>query len=236
MRLVEAEDAFNEVVQSVATGGDRPRRSLRIGAAASILMGLLPELIDALEPGTSPVIRQAGEAEQARGFADGQLDVGLQRTRGERREGFIPLPPEPLYVARRASGGSVKAPESLPLAHFAGSRFLIFRREVAPVAYDAIISVIRRSGARFPIVHYYTDEGDFLGKVACGEGIGIVPESLTRITAAALRYARIVDPGATTPLSIRYAPDSAVVRSAAFALAERATALRVRPRRDDPRC
>ncbi|AGZ40673.1 LysR family transcriptional regulator [Actinoplanes friuliensis] len=129
-----------------ATAGDS---LLRIGVPLEFPPTLLPNALKALsgsDPGTRTTVRHLSSAAQLDALRDGELDLGLLRTRPPDRDlDAIEVVEEPLGVLLSASerpGG----PDGVRLAALAGLDWVGFPRADSPIWYDEVTAVLRSHG------------------------------------------------------------------------------------------
>ncbi|MDR6416449.1 LysR family substrate-binding domain-containing protein [Pseudarthrobacter sulfonivorans] len=80
--------------------------------------------------------------------------------------------------------------------------FVMFPRSLAPVAYDAIIRVCVLSGFSPRVTQEASNDQAFLGIVACGLAVAIVPELSVHIKRAGTTAVPLVDESAFSPLAV----------------------------------
>lgn len=129
-----------------ATAGDS---LLRIGVPLEFPPTLLPHALKAVsesDPQTRTVVRHLSSAAQLDALRDGELDLGLLRSRPPDRElDAIEVVEEPLEVLLSASeqfGG----PNGVRLAALAGLDWVSFPRADSPAWHDEITAVLRSHG------------------------------------------------------------------------------------------
>lgn len=222
-RLLDSEAHVKEAAQSMATRESANLRPVRIGAAITLLLGFLPQVLESMT-GILPLIRQMGGTAQELAFERGELDIGLQRVWDDTRPGLIAIGVEPLYLACNIRHPLARE-TSVSLSQLTDDRLLMFHREAAPQAYDAIMKAVSRGGLRRPMMRLYEDEAEFLGLVSCGVGLGVVPQSLMQIGGVGIAFVRVADSAAVTPITIRYDQMDATATEIAHRLAESARAV-----------
>jgi len=128
-----------------ATAGDS---LLRIGVPLEFPPALLPHAVKALsesDPGTRTAVRHLASAAQLDALRDGELDLGLLRSRPPDRElDAIEVVEEPLGVLLSSSQSS--GPHGVRLAALAGLDWVGFPRAGSPAWYDEIAAVLRSHG------------------------------------------------------------------------------------------
>jgi DNA-binding transcriptional LysR family regulator len=122
---------------------------LRIGVPLEFPLTLLPQALKALsesDPGTRTAVRHLSSAAQLDGLRDGELDLGLLRSRPPDRElDAVEVVEEPLGVLLSASGRQ-SVPAGVRLAALAGLDWVGFPRAESPAWHDEITAVLRSHG------------------------------------------------------------------------------------------
>lgn len=196
VRLTPAGEAFllaaRRALAQVEQGVEATHRAARgeigtvtVGFAASMILGLVPEVVRAFRkrfPGVDLQLRELSSAAQVQALRDGQIDVGLVRepfpTDKELRfetvggESFVAvLPPEhPLAGQRR-----------IPLTALAEEPFVHFPRQVAPGLYDRILTLCQDAGFHPRVVQEAHEWLTIVGLVEAGMGVSLVPESFRKL-------------------------------------------------------
>lgn len=196
VRLTAAGEAFllaaRRALAQVEQGVEATHRAARgeigtvtVGFAASMILGIVPEVVRAFRkrfPGVDLQLRELSSAAQAQALRDGQIDVGLIReplpmdkelrfeTIGG--ESFVAvLPPDhPLADQRR-----------IPLTALAEEPFVHFPRQVAPGLYDRILSLCQDAGFHPRVVQEAHEWLTIVGLVEAGMGVSLVPESFRKL-------------------------------------------------------
>ena len=128
-----------------ATAGDS---TLRVGVPLELPADLLPRALKALaetHPRTRVMVRHLSSAAQLDALRDGELDVGLLRSRPPDRElDAIVVVEERLGVLLAAT--EPPAPEGVRLESLAGLDWVGFPRADSPAWFDEIVAVLRSHG------------------------------------------------------------------------------------------
>ncbi|RCV48435.1 LysR family transcriptional regulator [Marinitenerispora sediminis] len=209
-----------ELADALPASGGLPPLPLRVGCAASAVSGLLPRVLpDFLHrrPDVRPVVREMGQHAQLTALRRGEIDVGICRLRrGEDGIVLRPLRDERLYCALPAEH-PLAAAGSVALETFAGQDLVGFPRDMAPVAYDAIVSACVRAGFSPRFVQEAGNCQAILGVVACGIAVAVVPELTTRVRIPGVVCVPLSDPFAVTPLSVVFGEGEPAPQALAFA-------------------
>lgn len=178
---------------------------VRIGCIATAIVGFLPAVVPKLS-GYSPLVYEMNQAAQKRALESGNIDVGIVRQRGEAKAGFAPLFEEPL-VAVVSADHKLAHRESIDLAELSQDPFILYPRESAPAAFDAIIALCGAAGFSPTVAHTAFNDEAILGLVSCGLGTTVVPKMLTRLSMPGISYVRLRDPAAKTWIGLIYPPN-----------------------------
>lgn len=181
--------------------------TLTIGFVASILYGLLPDIIGRLKlslPSLDVRLIEVGSYEQIRALKAGEIDVGFGRFLCD--DVFVQqifLRHERLVVA-------------LPIAHKFAQKSSISLKQLTSqtlILYHRNPLVFSTGQASDPLLHLFYEKNltpthtqkvrDLqiaLGLVSAGEGITIVPESLSSVRRSQVCYLPLVPDNATSPI------------------------------------
>lgn len=160
------------------TAGSPDTGTLRAGVPGELGAGTVAALIGAFRerrPDTVLDLHPLGTAAQARGLADGSLDIGILRHPAE-THGLVlgPMAAEPLGVLLPATSPWADAPE-VHLSDLAGSELAVFPRDEAPEAYDELLADCHRHGYDPTAVHDSPNPDFALGLVLAGRAVALIP-------------------------------------------------------------
>ncbi|WP_432253260.1 LysR family transcriptional regulator [Streptomyces sp. HNM1019] len=194
-----------EITELTSRAGGPQRTVLRIGAIASAVSGLLPDVLPGFlddHPWVLPRVYEMAQRDQVEAVRAGDIDVGVCRMEraGDGEVGLSRLGDEPLRCAVPA-GHPLAAAEAVPLAALADENLVGFPRAMAPVAYDTIVHACVRAGFSPRFSQEARNDQAILGVVACGVALALVPDMTTRISVEGVVYVPIADPDAVTSLS-----------------------------------
>lgn len=141
-------------------------------------------------------------------MADGTLDVAFLRPALGETDGLATrrLPDEDLWIAlpaRHRLAGS----ESLDLLDLAGEPFILYPRSNGRLLYDTIIAACRNAGFSPRIAQEAPQMASTVNLVAAGVGVALVPESMCRLHAQGVEYARIAGDGPKAQLVVAHRRD-----------------------------
>ncbi|WP_262701710.1 MULTISPECIES: LysR substrate-binding domain-containing protein [Streptomyces] len=199
-------DRAREITELTSRAGGPERTVLRIGAIASAVSGLLPDVLPAFldaYPSIVPRVYEMGQRDQVEAVRAGDIDVGVCRMeRAEDGEVSLSrLGDEPLRCAIPTRHPLATA-EAVPLTALAHENLVGFPRAMAPVAYDTIVHACMRAGFSPRFSQEARNDQAILGLVACGVALALVPDLTTRISVEGVVYVPIADPHAVTFLSV----------------------------------
>lgn len=216
-------------VLGTSIAGDGPERTcLRLGCITSAVSALLPDVLPvfrAARPEVVPVVYEMGQRAQVTALRDGAIDVGVCRMlTSEQGVELVRLDDEPLYCLVPACH-VLAAAEVVELAALATEDVVCFPRDLAPVAYDTIISACVRAGFSPRITQEVVNDQSLLGIVAAGLAVALVPRSTTRLRLEGVVARPLSDRAAVTPLSVLVSATAATPVGVAFRDAVRASRL-----------
>jgi LysR family transcriptional regulator, benzoate and cis,cis-muconate-responsive activator of ben and cat genes len=182
---------------------------IRLGSVTSALSGLLPLVLPSVTDLMAPIVYAMQERAQVQALHDNTIELGLYRSRRTEGVHHIPLFDEPLYIALPVE--HVQASRTrVELSALASEPFIMFSRDRAPVAFDAVTAACNRAGFSPRVVHTTDSDQMTFGLVACGIGISIVPELSTRMRLPGVVCLPLSDTEAITPLSVAVNEDGPI--------------------------
>lgn len=182
----------------------RPGRTpVRIGAVTSAFPALLPALLPALAQ-WDPVVIDHGSSEQRHALAAGRIDLAILREWADDVPDQIPLADERFLLAVPLDHALATA-DTASLRSVADERIVLFARDRAPVAFDAIVVACTEAGfSPEPVAHVRSEQA-MLGLVSAGLGVAIVSEILGLTPWPGVRFLPLPDTTARSPLRARVA-------------------------------
>ena len=172
-----------------AAGGTVGR--LTIGFVSTVDYSILPPLVRRFRqkhPGIAlKLLELTGDRQQAL-LQSGELDLGLS---------ILPSPAagltmrpvfrEPLIAAVPANH-ALASRRRTPLRSLASEPFIQFPRELAPRLYDLAIAACQRAGFTPHLAQEAIQMQTILGLVAAGLGVAVVPQCMSKLQRADVRY------------------------------------------------
>lgn len=200
-RILEALDEAEHLVRSL----EHEVEPLRVGCIPSVMSGVMPQVVPQFQlerPRGGIYLYEIEERQLLDDVRAGVVDVGLCRLREEEQGLDVELLMlEPLVCAVPADH-RLAALDAVPLAELAGEEFVIFRREDAPRAYDAIVAACHLAGfsprTSLRGVHDLSE----LSIIACGLAVTLMPRCSTVVSMAGVAYRPLVEDWAVTPLAL----------------------------------
>ena len=201
-KLLEGADALAPAVRAAAAGLSG---QLRLAFVSSVTYGPLPAWLGgfrAAYPDVALSLREATLDVQLELFAAGEIDAGfVLHAPGAAPPGFehmrvidealVMALPEG-HAAWRAHTASAAA--SMPRLRWRdvhAEPLVIFPRQIAPSLFDALVSAYHAGGDTLRIAQQAIQMQTIVNLVAGGMGVAWVPESLTHLQRAGVRYARV---------------------------------------------
>jgi DNA-binding transcriptional LysR family regulator len=209
-KLLEAADALAPAVQAAAAGLSG---QLRLAFVSSVTYGPLPGWLSGFRAAYADValsLREATLDVQLELFSTGEIDAGfVLHAPGAVPPGFdhlrvidealvMALPQgHPAWKSRAVEGAA--AMPRLRWQDVCEEPQVIFPRQIAPSLFDALVSTYHAGGETMRIAQQAIQMQTIVNLVSGGMGVAWVPESLTHLQRAGVRYARIVgQPGGAT--------------------------------------
>ncbi|BAN27426.1 LysR family transcriptional regulator [Caballeronia insecticola] len=170
---------------------------LTIGFASAALFSLLPRAIAALRaevPNVELVLKEMSNAEQASALEKGTIDIGLLHTPvavgGRMRERLIVR--ERLLAVLPVSF-KIGADGRVGLKDLSDAGLVWFPGDQLPVVRAGILSAFRKAGCEANVVQNANRSLTVLACVAAGCGASLLPQSVTALQFAGVRFCDVRD-------------------------------------------
>jgi len=200
-KLLEGADALAPAVRAAAAGLSG---QLRLAFVSSVTYGPLPAWLSgfrAAYPDVALSLREATLDVQLELFAAGEIDAGfVLHAPGAVPPGFehVRVIDEALvmalpqgHAAWKASAATGSAMPRLRWRDVRAEPLVIFPRTIAPSLFDALVSAYHAGGETLRIAQQAIQMQTIVNLVSGGMGVAWVPESLTHLQRAGVRYARV---------------------------------------------
>jgi len=201
-KLIDEADALAPAVRAAAAGLSG---QLRLAFVSSVTYGPLPAWLSAFRaayPDVALSLREATLDVQLELFAAGEIDAGfVLHAPGAVPPGFehVRVIDEALVMALPEAhpawkAGAAASRAALPRLRWRDVRaepLVIFPRLIAPSLFDALVSAYHAGGDAMRIAQQAIQMQTIVNLVSGGMGVAWVPESLTHLRRAGVRYARV---------------------------------------------
>ncbi|NMR32241.1 LysR family transcriptional regulator [Crystallibacter degradans] len=177
-----------------------PPLIVRIGCVPSALIGFLPGIMPLIS-GVSPVIYEMNSVDQRRAIDRNEIDVGFLRDWPINDSRVRLLFTEPMVVVLPEKH-PLAAFETVALADLSQEVFVLFPRETAPAAFDAITAACAGAGYAPNVQHLAANDQAIFGLVACGQGISLIPAMLGRLHFPGVVLRRLNTNDTAVPLGV----------------------------------
>jgi DNA-binding transcriptional LysR family regulator len=212
--------------------------SFRLGYSPSVDIKILPELLRDLlvrEPGLEMCPRSMSATEQVAALRDRGIDAGFLRLPLERGDDEG-LTVRGVYAERlmlaMAESHPLATLATIPFKKLSEERVIIFRRSMAPHAYDDIMARGRELGQPLRIAYEPDALQTGMSLAAAGLGIAFVPESARAISREGLVFRRLSVPEITLHMGFAHRSDDAsAMLGVVNAAVDRLNSKEVRPKR-----
>lgn len=207
-RMLAQLEALPGYVQRAAGGDSGTLRAGVISAALFSQARVLQTAMRKAMPGVRIQWHVESSADQVEALRQNRLDLGLVHTPIE-HEGLAlrAVLREPLVVAlpvtHRLAGKA-----SISLRALRDDVFVVATRERVPSYYDRFIAACHAAGFEPRLEHQRQTMVNFLGLVAIGAGVTVVPASVTRVAVEGTRYVRLAGDVPHSELSAVWSPDN----------------------------
>lgn len=198
---------LNELITLTQNFGKSPTDTLTIGFVASILYGLLPDVIGELKsklPNLTIKLLEVGSNEQPTALKAGQIDVGFGRLMSS--DAFIRqtfLRHEKLMVALPCQH-KLATKKSLSFSVLADEMLILYHRTPLILGEGKTLDPLLRLFHERHLYPTHTQKASdiqiALGLVSAGEGITLVPMSLKGVRREQIAYVPLESPDATFPI------------------------------------
>ena len=200
-KLLDGADALAPAVRAAAAGLSG---QLRLAFVSSVTYGPLPAWLSgfrAAYPDVALSLREATLDVQLELFAAGEIDAGfVLHAPGAVPPGFehVRVIDEALvmalpqgHAAWRSAPASSAAMPRLRWRDVRAEPLVIFPRQIAPSLFDELVSAYHAGGATMRVAQQAIQMQTIVNLVSGGMGVAWVPESLTHLQRAGVRYARV---------------------------------------------
>lgn len=180
---------------------------LRLGFTnASSLAAFFPALIHAYRlqhPNVAVSLREMTSARQLDGLENRDIDVGLLRLPAKAPPGLVlhALVQDRLVVVMHA-GHKLSARALLHISDLRNEAFIAYPRESGVAMFAQMMNLCEARGFTPRIVQEAQQASTLIGLAATGLGIAIVPESLSVIALAGVKFMPLADADAASTLYI----------------------------------
>lgn len=203
-------EQIEDIQLEVRRIGQGAEGRLRIGFVGSSSYGILPNIIKSFRanfPAVNLNLSPMNNAQLFRALIRREVDVAFAR----------PALEDPEFVTRKLSEESlvvampdtidIPARKTVNLADFQEHTFVLYPEFPRPSYADFILELCEAQGLDIESRIYAMDLQTALSLVAIGEGLCIVPESVSSAPRNGIRYHRIEPPIGATALSVNYRID-----------------------------
>ena len=194
-------------------------RTLSVGFVASILYGKFPTIIRRYRAEYSSVdlhLHEMTTMPQVSALKDGKIDVGFGRIKHEDRNiRQITLREERLVVALPTDHPLALFEGDLSLKDLKNENLIVYPKAPRPSFADQVLSVFHESATNPKKIVEVRELQIAIGLVAAGEGVAIVPTSLTGMRRDDIVYKGLMERHAYSPIimSVRSMDQSEEIRS-----------------------
>jgi DNA-binding transcriptional LysR family regulator len=200
-RLLAQADAVDRLMGEHRTGG---AGELRLGFVDSASYQVMPQLLRAhraRHPAVTFELHSMSSEAQRTALLDGELDLGIARTRGEAGLDHRIILEEPLFLAV-STDHRLASRKSTSLAQLVGESFISFSRTQSPALSSELRTMLDRAGVRYDPIIEAEEYTTIVGLVAAGEGVAVVPAAVRSFQPPNLAYVRLRDPEAMSRLML----------------------------------
>lgn len=215
LQLTEAGEFFYEHAVQILSKTDNLKamtlrmanfdRTISIGFVSSILSGFLPRIIASFRehhPNVRVKLHDLNSFEQTKALKEGMIDVGYGRLRLEdtsvrrivlREERLVAAIPVGHFLASNNN-------RKLELLDLVNEELLLYPRRPRPSFMDQVIELFEQRNIYPQSFREVRELQVALGLVAAGEGIAIVPETVSHVRSSDIAYMPFSDEDITSPI------------------------------------
>lgn len=218
-RLLAAMDALPGQVQRAARGDTGV---LRAGTISTALFSQARTFESAMRKAL-PSVRIAWQvqssSEQVDELRHNRLDLGFVHTPIEHEGLALRRVLRESLVVALPSAHALAQQRTVTLRALKDEVFIVADRDRVPSYYDRFIAACHAAGFEPRLFHQRQTMVNFLGLVAIGAGVTVVPASVTRVQVAGVAYVKLAGTGPFSELSVAWNPaNAAPVLARALAL------------------
>ncbi len=193
----------DELERLMAEHADGNAGILRIGFVDSSSYAVMPQFLRSYRerwPEVRFELHSMSSEAQSHALPNGQIDIGIARTKGdERLLSHTEILEEDLVVAVGADHELASQPR-LRLADLAGESFISFSRTSSPALTSELRSMLEAEGAHYDPIIEAEEYTTIIGLVSAGEGIAVVPATVRSFQPTGVVYIPLVNKEATSRL------------------------------------
>lgn len=215
LQLTEAGEFFYEHAVQILSKTDNLKamtlrmanfdRTISIGFVSSILSGFLPRIIASFRehhPNVRVKLHDLNSFEQTKALKEGMIDVGYGRLRLEdtsvrrivlREERLVAAIPVGHFLASNNN-------RKLELLDLVNEELLLYPRRPRPSFMDQVIELFEQRNIYPQSFREVRELQVALGLVAAGEGIAIVPETVSHVRSSDIAYMPFSDEDISSPI------------------------------------
>jgi DNA-binding transcriptional LysR family regulator len=175
-------ESLEKVVREVSLG---QTAVLQVGAITSAMLETVPPLLNQLKqshPELTVFVREIDSVEAIPALEKGELDIAFVRLDNETKSGIetLSLAKDRLAVALPKTHAMNKSAQ-ISLASLEPEDFVMSSRQVSPAYFDFLVSVCREYGFSPRVLHEVRSVTSQVAYVSCGQGVALVPESISKL-------------------------------------------------------
>ena len=160
--------------------------TVTIGAISSSIIEVLPKFIEHAKlhfPNLTIHVKEIDSVEAIPALETGNIDLAFARLEGDLGKNIqtYPLIRERLAVALPEKHALANLNEII-LNDLSQEQFIMFARKISPLSFDTLTSICREQGFFPKVLHEVRSVASQIAFVGCGQGIALVPYSITRFS------------------------------------------------------